>query len=286
MKRLLMLAAAALAITGGQAKAQGFSDTWLGLRDVLTASNPGAEKGGRDVNKVVTNFGHFDAGAYGSNFVNLDILLSNPNEPAANSTGGSTEFYFVYRGQLSLDQFGMTTKFGPLRAITLEAGGDLEGENNAFGADKKAIVAGPNFQFDVPGFLNIGVHAYHEWNHNGFSSCPSNCGKGGPVEFDTTAEFEIVWLFPLTFTGLPLDFRGFTNVVLPKGKDGFGGQTKVEVLARPAIYLDLGQVIAGKPHKVFAFLQVELWENKFGNDHTKVSGAEEISPVFGLEYHF
>jgi len=275
-----LIFAAALAATATQAHADGFTDTWIGVRDGTTISNPGAEKGGRDVNKVITNFGHFDAGAYGSNFVNLDILLSNPNEPAANSPGGSTEFYALYRGQFSPDKFlGMNTNIGPFKAINFEIGGDLEGENNAFGADKKAIVVGPNFHLDVPvGFVNVGVHAYHEWNHNGI--------VGKDVSFDTTAEFEIVWFFPLTFTNLPLDFKGFTNVVLPKGKDGFGAQTKTEVLARPQIDLDIGDLMFKKPHTLYAYFQVELWENKFGNDHTKVSGSEEVSPVLGIEYHF
>jgi len=290
MKLKHLIFGAALAAFASQAHAQGFSDTWLGERDALTVANPGATKGARNVNKVITNFGHFDAGDYGSNFVGLDILLSNPNEPAANSSGGSTEFYALYRGQFSPDKYlGIDTKSALFSAINLELGGDLEGENNAFGANKKEIVVGPNFHLAVPtGILNIGVHAYHEWNHNGFSSCPTSCGKGGAVEFDTTAEFEIVWQFPLDFTGLPLDFRGFTNIVLPKGRDGFGNRTATEVLARPQLQLDIGQLAFSKPHKLYAYFQVELWENKFGNDHTLKgnSGTEEISPVFGIEYHF
>jgi hypothetical protein len=135
------------------------------------------------------------------------------------------------------------------------------------------------------GFLNIGVHISHEWNHNGFSDCPIACGKGGPVSFDPSAEFEFVWLYPLSFTGLPLDFRGFMNVVLPKGKDGFGNHTYTEILARPQVQLDLGKILYGKSHKPDLYLAVELWEHKFGNA-TQVSGSEEVTPEIGLEYHF
>jgi nucleoside-specific outer membrane channel protein Tsx len=289
MKLRSMIFAAALAVTATQVRAQGFSDSWIGVRDGTTISNPGEEKGGRDVNKIIANVGHFDAGAYGSNFFSVDALFSNANEPANDSAGGSTEFYAVYRGQLSPDHYlGLNTKFGPFQAINFEFGGDAEAENTTFAPDKKALVAGPNFHIAVPaGFLNIGVHVYHEWNNNGI--CADACSKpGGPISFDTTAEFEIVWLFPLTFTGLPLDFRGFTNIVLPKGKDGFGNQTATEILARPQINLDIGQLMFSKPQKLYAYFQVELWNNKFGNDHTIAgnSGTQEISPVFGLEYHF
>lgn len=289
MKVRDLLLVAALTVCATQAFAQGFSDTWIGVRDGTNITNAGETKGGRDVNKIIANFGHFDAGEWGSNFVNLDILFSNANEPANNSAGGSTEFYFVYRGQLSLEKaLGVNTNFGPFKQITLEAGGDAEAENTQFAPDKKALVAGPNFHIDVPaGFLDIGVHVYHEWNNNGI--CADACSKpGGPVNFATTGEFEVVWLTPLGFTGLPLDFRGFADFVLPKGKDGFGNQTATEILSRPSLYLDIGKLAFNKPNKLYAFAQVELWMNKFGNDQ-KIKGngsVDEVSPVVGVEYHF
>ncbi|HEY4040341.1 MAG TPA: hypothetical protein VGM32_00685 [Rhodopila sp.] len=105
--------------------------------------------------------------------------------------------------------------------------------------------AGPNLHVDLPahGFLRIGVHISKEWNNNGFSDCPSACFvHGGPVSFDPAVEFELVWLNPLAFTGLP----------------------------KPDVYL-----------------AVEIWQNKFGNDHTKVSGSQQVvAPTIGVEYHF
>jgi nucleoside-specific outer membrane channel protein Tsx len=280
--------AAALVVTATQVRAQGnFSDTSVGFRDGWTQSNPGGEKGSRNVNKAIVNFGHFDVWDYGSNFFNVDVLFSNANEPALNSSGGSTEFYAVYRGQLSPDKiFGLNTAFGPIQAINFEFGGDAESENTAFAPSKKLLVAGPNFHLNVPaGFFDIGVHISKEWNHNGFSDCPSACGRGGPVDFDPTPEFEFVWLFPLTFTGLPMDFRGFMNVVLPKGTDGFGNHTYTEILARPQLQLDIGTLLYHKAHKPDLYFAVEIWEHKFGNG-SNVSGSEEIAPLFGIEVHF
>jgi hypothetical protein len=134
------------------------------------------------------------------------------------------------------------------------------------------------------GFLNIGVHLSKEWNHNGF--CADACTKpGGPVSFDPAPEFEFVWLYPLSFTGLPLDFRGFMNIVFPKGQDGFGANTYTEILARPQLQLDLGKMLFNKPHKPDVYLAVELWEHKFGAG-TNVPGSEEVAPTIGMEVHF
>jgi hypothetical protein len=287
MKLRHFLFAAALAVTATQAHAQGFSDTSIGVRDGMFVSNPGGEKGSRDVNKVIFNVGHFDVWDYGTNFFNVDALLSNPNEPAYNSSGGSTEFYAVYRGQLSPDKiFGLNTKFGPISAINFEFGGDLESENTQFAPNKKLLIAGPNFHFDLgAGFLNVGVHVSKEWNHNGI--CDDACTTdGGPVSFHATPEFEFVWLYSLKgMTGLPLSFLGFMNVVMPKGTDGFGDHTYTEILARPQLSLDVGTLIFNKPHKPDVYLAVEFWQHKFGNGN-EVSGSEEITPEFGIEVHF
>jgi len=293
MRLRQLLFAAALAVTATQANAQGFSDTSMGLRDGPWVSNPGGGKGSRDVNKIIVNVGHFDVWDYGSNFFNVDVLFSNANEPANNSSGGSTEFYAVYRGQLSPDKiFGLNTAIGPFSAINFEFGGDAEAENTAFAPDKKLLVVGPNFHVALPaGFLDIGVHVSKEWNNNAIAGGLAAAGVPGafhtPVNFHATPEFEFVWLYPLGFTGLPLDFRGFMNVVAPKGKDGFGNQTSWEVLARPQLQLDLGKMIGLKSHKPDLYLAVEFWENKFGNkSDTTPGGTEEVTPEIGIEYHF
>jgi hypothetical protein len=291
MKRILMVAAAALGFVVGQARAQNFSDTSIGIRNAFTVANvggnPGDEKGSRNVNKVIVNLAHFDVWDYGTNFFNVDILFSNPNEAAVNSSGGSTEFYAVYRAQLSPDKiFGLNTKFGPLSAINFEIGGDAETENNAFAPNKKLFIVGPNFNFNLgAGFLNIGVHLAKEWNHNGF--CADSCSKpGGPVDFDPTGEVEIVWLYNLKgLVGLPLDFRGFMNIVGPKGKTGFGSATYTEILAVPRLSLDIGTMLFNKAHKPDVYFQIEFWEHKFGNSD-RVAGSEEVAPTIGMEVHF
>lgn len=297
MAAALVAVCATGAPTGARADG-GFSDTSIGVRDSVDVANvggnPGNEKGSRGVNKVIFNASHFDVWDYGSNFFSADVLLSDANEasyggtnaPPFNNSTGSTEFYGIYRAQLSPDKiFGINTKFGPFDAINFEIGADFETENTEFAPNKKLFVVGPNFHIAVPaGFLDIGVHFSKEWNHNGF--CADACTKaGGAVSFDPAPEIEFVWLFPLKFTGLPLDFRGFMNIVGAKGKDGFGGNTYTEILARPQFNLDIGTMLFNKPHKPDLFLALELWEHKFGAS-TKTAGSEEVSPTFGIEIHF
>ena len=106
------------------------------------------------------------------------------------------------------------------------------------------------------------------------------------LNFAAAPEFEVVWLYPLAFTGLPLDFRGFLRECRQsEGIDGFGNHTYTEVLARPQAQLDLGSMLFHAPHKPDLYLAVELWEHKFGNG-SNVSGSEEVSPEIGIEVHF
>lgn len=305
MKIRHLLFAAGLAVTAGQARAEGFSDNSVGLRygndfkepGVASSVNGKPDMKGTDIHKVILNFGHFDVWDYGSNFINVDALFSDHRDPVADSTTqGATEVYAVYRGQLSPDKiFGLNTKFGPIQAINFEIGGDFNTKNTQFASNKKLLVFGPNFHFDVPaGFLNLGVHISHEWNYNGFAvfhppaapgAAPTFTGKS--TDFNWTPELEAVWLFPLTFTGLPLDFRGFANVIFPKGNGGVVGNTNVmEVLARPQLQLDIGKILFNKPHFPDIYFAFEYWLNKFGNDHNVVPGSYAYTPMIGIEVHF
>ena len=109
----------------------------------------------------------------------------------------------------------------------------------------------------------------------------------GPVSFNPAPEFEFVWLYSLKgLTGLPLDFKGFMNIVTPKGKTGFGGHD-LHRSPRPCrrLSLDVGSMVFHKPHKPDLFLAVELWEHKFGNSDSTArrrgsrSGDRHRSPL-------
>lgn len=275
-----------------------FSDTQVSYRYVMDSREPGvpATKGdplaGRSIPKNVINISHADAWAYGTNFFSLDILKSGNQDPSgfafprlSEQTGvGATEAYGLYRGTLSGNALTGSKAFavpGFVKDISLSYGTDLNSKNTSFGSEKRLVVAGLNFALDVPaGFLNVSVHASKEFNRNGIVPLPARA-----VEFDFTPEIEIVYNIPLAFTGLPLSLAGFNNVVMPKGRDGFGAQTVTEFLSRTNLVLDIGKLVYDQPNKVDAFVGFQYWRNKFGNDMRRVAGSEEKTFLAGFAFH-
>ena len=274
--------AASFALLANAAVAQGFSDNEASYRYQPFSKEPGTNRG-QDIPKNILNFTHVDAGKYYiDNFFYMDILQSNHDDPANGAANtGATEVYTFWRGDLSNSKVfgGNLAVPGFLRDVTLQGGVDGNTKNTTFAPEKKDIVIGPNFHFDTPGFFNAAVHFYKEWNYNGI--------VGRSVDFNPTAEFEFVWLVPLDFTGMPMRLEGFTNVTLPKGRDGFGNQTATEMLFRSQITIDIGAFF-DKPHIYDAFVGYQWWINKFGNNHTLYSnvGSYETTPYFGVGVHF
>ena len=261
-----------------------FQDNSIGYRFGTEFKEPAirdpSNPNGTPITKSIVTLTHADAWKYGSNFLNLDILKSDRSDPANKTSTGAVELYFIYRGQLSPDEIFKTKlfPFGPIRDITFEAGFDRNTKNTTFGSQKWLAVAGPNIHFNVPGFLNVGLHYAQEWNHNGI--------VGRYIQFDPTFEIEAVYSFPLDVTGLPLRLEGFGNLITPKGRDAFGVQTQLEVLAQTRLTLDLGQVVFRKPRFLDFSLGFQYWFNKFGNDHTKTKGSIEKAPFFATRVHF
>ncbi|WP_027171222.1 hypothetical protein [Methylobacterium sp. 10] len=288
-----------------------FSDTQVSFRYQFPAAEPGVQIQkadgsfrNRDIPKYITNISHADAWAYGTNFFSLDILQSTSQDPAGTTNvpggfaqydHGATEAYGLYRGTLSLNALTGTKAFaipGIVKDVSLSFGFDANAKNTAFGPKKRDVVGGLTFSVDVPaGFLNISVHAYKEWNRNGFNVQPDR-----DVSFDTVPEFEIVYNFPLTFLpNLPLSIAGFNNIVTPKGKGirdpfnypgGYYPGTGVEFLSRTNLVLDIGKLIWNQPNKLDAFIGFQYWLNKFGNvDRANFKGNEEKSFLAGLAFH-
>jgi len=265
----------------------------IGLSFGPTYSEPGVASSthphGSEIAKEVVSVTHADGFAYGTNFINVDILKSSGADPANNSTAGAIELYSVFRNVLSGNKLSGTDKFswGPIADIGWETGVDLETKDTAFAANKKLIVAGPQFAFVLPaflgskdGFLNVSLHIEHEWNNNGI--------VGKPVDFDPTFEMETAWSLPMPFTLGPykIKFKGFANLVAPKGPDGFGNETKTEILIHPKMMVDFGEVINGNKDRFEAGIGFEYWYNKFGADHTKNAGAIQMTPLLLVSYKF
>jgi hypothetical protein len=255
--RLLAVLAAALGASG--ARALDWSDNafryWWGP-DFTEPANPS------HVGKNVISFTHADGYKWGGNFLNIDLLYSKASSGdvvhGLNSvpSAGAAEFYVVYRHALSLNKITGSTafSFSPLiRDVNIELGGDFNSKNNAFASRKIMPVGGVVFALNVPGFFNLGVLADKEWNDNAI--------VGKKVTFDVTALFTAAWSIPVFG---PVSLDGFANVNLPKGKDGFGNETKTEVLLHPKAMIDLGSLFGSKGYQVGAGW--EYWVNKYGSN--------------------
>ena len=282
-----------------------FSDWQISYWHEFNGAEPAI---GRGIHKDIVTLTHFDVWRYGTNFVNIDFLKSSNKDPAAPWGGvgfgfppgtgigqGALEVYALYRGTLSWNALSASKafSFGPVKDLSFYYGVDANTKNTAFAPQKDLVVAGLQVAFDVPGFFNVAVALHKEWNHNGIVPqlqaigvpCPGACAEN--VSFKPTVVFETQYMHPLTFTGLPLRFSGFTNVVLPKGNDGFGFATKTEILTDNRLTLDLGKLAGNKGDLVDVFVGYRYWQNKFGNNHSLdlTGGSTESTAYLGLALH-
>jgi len=228
----------------------------------------------QDISKQIISFTHVDGYKWGSQFLNIDMLISDTKDPAAGSVQGATEVYAVYRNTFSLNKISgtKTFTFPAVRDLGVVAGLDISTKNTAFAPHKVMPVLGLQLSFDVPGFLNFGILASKEWNNNGFAH-NGVFGSGGNVDFKVAPIFSASWGIDLFKTGA--EFEGFANLVLAKGKDGFGGDTKAETLVHAKLTYDLGTLFDSKGYVIGA--GYEYWNNKFGNDASKVPGSKANS---------
>ena len=262
-----------------------FSDTSLSYHYEWNAREPGIRGA---IQKHVVSLTHADAWAYGSNFFNIDFLKSNSKDPAAGplgTTDGAFEVYGFFRSTLSLNSLSGSKAFalgGIIKDIAIEYGADANTKNTAFAPQKRDVVIGPQIQFNVPGYLNVGFLLYKEWNHNGITApALSN------VEFKPALNIDVTYMFPLTFTGLPLSVNGYFEYVTPKGRDGFGVQTTYEIHTENHLTLDLGAVVAKKPKTVDLWIGHRYWQNKFGNNNKLIANKDATENQFlvGLTWH-
>lgn len=284
MHRFARFTAPALLLAAAvSAQAADWSDTSIGYR---TGSKFAEPFNPNDISKNIVNLNHVSGYKYGTNFFNVDLLLSDEKDPAAaGSTNGAHEVYIVYRHMFDLGKItGSPMKFGPVRGVGATIGFDANTKTDAgYNSKKRMLVLGPTLMMDVPGFLNISLLQLWESNapYNTFSgvSTPRYSYKPHPM-------LNLAWGIPLP-GGLPLSFEGFANFITSKGKNEFGGDTKAETNIDMQIMYDVSSHFGAKG-KFKAGLQYQWWKNKFGNDAAGPagSGAFAKTPMFRAEYHF
>ncbi|OYV00044.1 MAG: outer envelope protein [Burkholderiales bacterium PBB5] len=283
MNTLLRLTALTSLVLGATtALAADWSDTSIGYR---TGSRFAEPFNSQDIKKNIFDLNHASGYKYGSNFFNVDFLLSDSKDPAgAGSTNGAQEVYVVYRHTLDLEKVtGTAMKFGPVRGMGLTAGFDANTKTDAgYNSKKRMLVAGPTLMIDVPGFLNVGLLALWESNapYNTFSKVSTP-----RYSYDTHAMLTAAWGIPLGASGF--SFEGFANVIASKGKNEFGGATKPETNIDAQLMYDVSSLMGAKG-KFKVGLEYQYWRNKFGNDHGGAAGqgAFAKTPMLRGEDHF
>ncbi len=283
MSKLSSIAcAAALALLGGAAAAADWSDTSIGYRYGTKFAEPFNTN---DIKKSIVNLNHVSGYAYGTNFFNADLLLSDDKDPGgAGSTAGAQEVYIVYRHTLDFGKLtGSPISFGPIRGAGLTFGFDANAKNDAgYNSRKRMLVLGPTVFVDVPGFLNVSLLLLEE------SNAPYNTFTNTGVSrytYKTHPMLTAAWGIPIGGTGL--SFEGFFNWIASKGNNEFGGGTKPETNLDAQIMYDVSSAWGSKG-KFKVGLEYQYWRNKFGNDHKGPAGdgAFAKTPMIRAEYHF
>jgi nucleoside-specific outer membrane channel protein Tsx len=281
---LAPLCAAALLCSTASVQAAEWSDTSLSYRYGTTFREPFNPN---DIKKHIFALTHASGYKYGSNFLNVDFLQSDSNDPGSlTQSSGAQEAYVVYRHTLDLGKLrGSDIKFGPVRGVGATVGFDWNTKNDVgYNSRKRMLVAGPTLMWDVPGFLNTSLLLLNE------SNAPS--GAFPPISqvrdrytFKTHPMLTASWAIPVAER---LSFEGYANFIASKGKDEVGNDTGPETNIDMQLMYDIGAAM-GSAKNVFRIgLEYQFWNNKFGNTSATTGGQGQraSTPMVRAEYHF
>ena len=274
--KLAVILSVLLASSG--AMAADWASNSIGYRYAPSGSEPGVSD---KVSKNIATFTHVSGDSLGSNFFTIDLLKSASNDPAAGTgnTKGAQEWYGFYQRNFSLSALtGNKTGYGYAKDLNLTARIDAGTKNTTFAPAPLKLRLGVAAVMPVSaGFWNIGIEAYKETNNNSIAFP----GKvPGSVSFTVAPAFTTAWAIPVGGLGT---FGGFADVIGPKGKDGFGQQTKTETLARATFMFN----VMGPKSGLTAGVGVEYWNNKFGCDNslsTVKNSCRSTTPLLLVEY--
>lgn len=260
-----------------------WSDTAIGYRYGTRFREP---FNSNDIAKSIVNLEHASGYQYGTNFLNVDLLMSDSKDPSApGSTNGAHEAYVVYRHTLNLGKVsGKDLGFGPVKGIGLTAGFDWNTKDDAgYNSKKRMLVAGPTLMMAVPaGFLNVSLLLLNE------SNAPTNEFSGTSTArytYKLHPNLNLVWGIPLSER---VECGGYANFIAAKGDNEFGTQTAAETHIDIRVMLDLSETVRAKKGTFRGGVGYEYWKNKFGNDAngSAGSGAFAKTPMVRAEYHF
>jgi hypothetical protein len=272
-----------VAIAMSPITASAWSDTSVGYRYGTKFGEP---FGSNDIHKHIFNFTYVGSYKYGINFINVDFLLSDKNDPAnPNTTEGAEEVYVVYRNTVEFSKvFDKKFQWGIVKDIGVTVGFDWNNKDDAgYNSKKRMLVAGPTVMLDVPGFLNISV--LQLWESN--APCDEYTGTCvSRYDYDPHPMLNAVWGIPIGDS--KWSFEGFANFIAEKGINEFGARTKPETNIDAKLMYDASSWVGMSDRTFKVGLGYQYWRNKFGNDHTGPAGdgAFAKTPMVRAEYHF
>lgn len=261
---------------GGEAVALEWMNNSLGFRYGQQFTNPNNP---HDISKRIYSFTHASGYRYGSNYLNLDVFLSDSHDPRKGTDHGGSEVYAVYRHQLYASRvFDMPPGTGAIKDYALTLGFDANRNNNLASARKRALVVGPTLKFNTSGVLDLSLLYYKETNHSGIPGA-----KDPNHTFDATYMVNLTWLKPFEIGGHGAKFQGFINHVGDKGDDFHGRDTKPETLMRTALMVAVRPGARVRPN-LYLGVGYEYWHNKFGVDGGR--GSRTSTPTVNMEVTF
>lgn len=282
--RWVLIAAVALFYTTALAHAANWSDTSVGWRSGDRFREPNNPA---DIHKDILSFAYTGGYDYGSQFFNLDMLMSNPSDPAS-ITGqtGAVEAYVVYRLTLDFGKIGASDwSMGPIKSVGLTLGADWNTKNDIYyNSRKRMLVLGPTLMWDVPGHLETSLLALYESNAPR-SVYPPISSVHERYVYNLHPAIAITWGVPI---GALVSFNGFLQVIAPKGHNELGQATGMETHFDAQLMLDIGALAGGNDNIFLIGPEYEYWNNKFGNTAatTGGNGYRASTPMLRLEYHF
>ena len=154
MKKFTLTALGLVALAALPLSAANWSDTFIGYQYSSQFRDPGLV--GTQVKNRLELSGVY-GWDYGTNFFDVNMLSASKNSPANDASGqpqagvpGNTEVYVVYRSNFDLGKIFKTNMgFGPVREVDFTVGFDFDSQDNQFASNKKFMMAGPQFGFDI-----------------------------------------------------------------------------------------------------------------------------------------
>jgi nucleoside-specific outer membrane channel protein Tsx len=239
------------------------------------------------IRKNIFALTHASGYRYGINFVNVDLLQSDGNDPRSlGQRAGAREAYVVVRHTLDIGKLrGADLAFGPLAGVGMTAGFDWNSKSDVgYNSRKRMLVAGPTLMWKAPGFIHTSLLLLHESNAPSGAFAPI-ADVQGRYTYKLHPMLTASWGVPI---GSRFKFEGYANLIAAKGRDEVGNPTGAETNIDMQLMYDLGAALGSRKNLFRIGLEYQYWNNKFGNSAATTDGRGQraSTPMVRADLHF